>query len=250
MYSLLQKQNELRFERFELAAEAERAALRAAAKERKDRKRDPTKAGSEAKPHRAADPQRAKKRGLRSILSAPEAAGLSMLPGSDHGHESDSLPETGAGSDHVPDSGSEGGARPGPTLPGHDDDMFSSFGDSDDDNYDRLKHTYKKPAAMPDFDDYPEHDADLEGIFDDSDIEDLPKPDEHTSEVLFIEEIPTEASNDILEEVINEDVEEELEEGHKLPKAFDFGLPDVQTVLGDVQIHSFGLEQSSSPRCV
>ena len=82
------------------------------------------------------------------------------------------------------------------------------------------------------------------------DIEDLPKPDEHTSEVLFIEEIPTEASNDILEEVINEDVEEELEEGHKLPKAFDFGLPDVQTVLGDVQIHSFGLEQSSSPRCV
>ena len=164
-----------RGERFELAAEAERAALRAAAKERKDRKRDPTKAGSDAKPHRAADPQRAKKRGLRSILSAPEAAGLSMLPGSDHGHESDSLPETGAGSDYVPDSGSEGGARPGPTLPGHDDDMFSSFGDSDDDNYDRLKHTCKKPAAMPDFDDYPEHDADLEGIFDDSDIEDQPK---------------------------------------------------------------------------
>lgn len=77
--------------------------------------------------------------------------------------------------------------------------------------------------------------------------EDLPKPDEHTSEVLLIEEVPTEvssssSSSDLVDEII-EEVEDE--DGHKLPKAFDFGLlADAQSVVGDVQIHSFGLEQS------
>lgn len=85
------------------------------------------------------------------------------------------------------------------------------------------------------------------------DIEDLPKPDEHTSEVLLIEEIPSEALEE--EEADNETEiggeQEEEEDGgdHKLPKSFDFGPPDVQAVVdgssGDVQIHSFGLEQTS-----
>jgi len=70
------------------------------------------------------------------------------------------------------------------------------------------------------------------------DIEDLPKPDEHTSEVLLIEELSG----------YEEDNETEAG-GHKLPKAFDFGLPDVQGVeSGDVQIHAFGLEQPSPLR--
>jgi hypothetical protein len=85
------------------------------------------------------------------------------------------------------------------------------------------------------------------------DVEELPKPDEHTSEVLLIEEIvpgvtqeESAESNNVEtdDEAVDDEEEEEEGEGHKLPKAFDFGLPDLQTVVGDVQIHSFGLEQA------
>ena len=55
-------------------------------------------------------------------------------------------------------------------------------------------------------------------------IDDLPKPSEHESEVLVIEEY--------------------VEEAEKVPKAFNFNLPGVQSVdHGNVQIHSFGVEQ-------
>ena len=55
-------------------------------------------------------------------------------------------------------------------------------------------------------------------------IDDLPKPSEHESEVLVIEEYD--------------------EASQKVPKAFNFNLPDVQSVdHGNIQIHSFGVEQ-------
>ncbi len=62
-------------------------------------------------------------------------------------------------------------------------------------------------------------------------IDDLPKPSEHESEVLVIERV-------------SETEENQNESGRKDPKSFEFNLPGVQSVDQEgVKVHSFGAEQ-------
>jgi hypothetical protein len=68
--------------------------------------------------------------------------------------------------------------------------------------------------------------------------------EEHTSE-----DVPLAEDREELTVEDNETVDDDEEGGnHKLPKSFDFGLPDVQAVGDDVQIHASGLEQFSPQR--